>query len=248
MLHTLDFLQRGVIHPCHFRGFHTIIVQMNNLFFFHLHINSTKQFHRLCHCLKIHGNKIGNVHIQIFVQHVDHFLGTAGTVRRIGKSIGIISIFIFSQTQIGIPVYRHQFYFLGVVIDACYDHRITVPVTLQLVIPAVDSYQCDRGISFHDLVFRHALIHIKFFFIDRLVIQLSKFRIYKQSAHQDYQNDNFQCEHHSAQRTSPTSASDSFLSVRQVFLLRHVSTPYDSFSFPILRTFCLIRILVDKAF
>ena len=199
---------------------------MFNLLFFQINIDTAKQFHRLCNAFKVNRYIVNNIKIKILIHHGHHFFRTTCTERRICLIVYIFAIRITSNPKIRITVYRNQFYLFGIVIDTRNDHRITVDITIQFSFSAVKSNQCNTCITFHNLIFFHTLINIHIFKIQVFVIHISEFRIYKQSAHQNDQNDNFQRKHYSAHRTFPASASDSFLSVRQVFLFRHVFTPY----------------------
>ena len=99
---------------------------MNHFFFFQFHIDSAKQFHGFRNRLKIYAYKICHIQIQIGIEHIQKLFGAAFCICSIRFAILTISFRIFANPQICITIYGNQFHFLGIIVDTCNNHSITV--------------------------------------------------------------------------------------------------------------------------
>ena len=137
--------QRLRLYTGYLGGLNNIVIQMFNLCIIYIDINAAHQVNRLRQCRKIHTDIILDIQVQVRVQHTDRLCRTS-----CGISCITFIIFTIGQVQIGITVDTDQFYFLGVIVDACNNNGITSVTASQLsCFTGIQTEQGNRGITFH---------------------------------------------------------------------------------------------------
>ena len=175
---------------------------MDHFFFFQFHINSAKQFHGFRNCLEVYAHKICHIQIQIGIQHTQKLFRTTFFIGGVRFIILTVSLRIFPDPQVGITIYRHQFHLFGVIVDTCYDHRITAGARFQFSVTTIQTDQSDRRISLHHVIVTDTGIHTNLTEIKIGKIHLAQFCIDKYSANQNQQNKNLYSEQDSSASSS----------------------------------------------
>ena len=111
-------------------GVRYIIIQIFT-FFLTLNINiyTTENINRLCNRFEIKGYIIIDINIQVTVQH-RLLLSLTGNI------------------QIGVTIYRHQIYFMRIIVDIHQHDHITVAGLVNTLFTVVQTKTCNGSISF----------------------------------------------------------------------------------------------------
>ena len=142
---------------------------MNDLRIGKRDVQSSETVYHSYQRIKINGNIICDIQIQIRIQHGNRVGRSAKCICCIGFGIGIIF-----HIEKCVSVNRYQLDCLRVVVDTCNDDGITV-LCIQLLILAsvVQSEQCIGGISRHlrCLIIGYNILVCKICFLDVDLIQ-----------------------------------------------------------------------------
>ena len=125
----IRLLDRCVIQPCLFGSLYAVIIHMLDLFIGKGNIQPSQTVNGSRHGAEIHGNIIFNIQVHIGIDDIRGISGSADEVCGIKFIIDSISFGIFIDSEISIPVYRHQADFFGIIVNAGNDSSIAVSVS-----------------------------------------------------------------------------------------------------------------------
>ena len=129
-------------------GVRYIIIQIFT-FFLTLNINiyTTENINRLCNRFEIKGYIIIDINIQVTVQHRHCLLRSTVCVSRIGF-LELLLLSLTGNIQIGVTIYRHQIYFMRIIVDIHQHDHITVAGLVNTLFTVVQTKTCNGSISF----------------------------------------------------------------------------------------------------
>ena len=124
---------------------------MYDLVLLHIDVNAAKCIDHVGHCREIHRNKVGDIQIQVFVQHADRTGRSAEII-----TLGRLAVFSVGIIQIRITVNRYQFDIFCLVVDARDQNGIAVCFFVKAALSGIHTKQGDVCIAFQiDVVVDH---------------------------------------------------------------------------------------------
>ena len=166
---------------------------MLDFIFLNINLYSAQAVNGLYQTLKANADIIGNIHVQVHVQHIYRLFRPASRIGSIA-----FAVFIITQIHIRITVYGTKLHFSRILIDRSDHYCIGTVSFIQIIISGINTEQSDITVSLHSCIILYCIVDYNVLFVNIDFLNGGLFQHRPENNCQHNKSDHFHRKHYNS--------------------------------------------------